>query len=158
MDDWEGFVKKFNVKLDYIDNSVLDATIKIEKLMKSNILIISGGDPLNLLINLRKTGLDKIFEQFAKKKEFILTDYSAGAYILTLSLDTAKLFNENYPGGKKYKTLDKLKDFKGLRIVDFEIIAHYSTNQYKEIFKIYIESKEGVVRLIADDDYLVINL
>jgi len=40
----------------------------------------------------------------------------------------------------------------------FEFIANYSKNQHKEIFKSYIENKKGLVRNIADDDYLVINL
>lgn len=104
LDDWEGFAKEYDLKIDYIDNSVIDATTEREKLVKSNILIISGGDTFQLLINLRKSGLDNAITLFTKKKEFILAGYSAGAYVLTPTLETAKIFNKNYPGGKKYKT------------------------------------------------------
>ena len=157
LDDWKGFARKFDLIIDYIDNSMIDATSEIEKLMKSNILVISGGDPFQLLINLRKSGLDNAITQFTKKKEFILAGYSAGAYILTPILETAKIFNENYPGGKKYKTQDKLKDFTGLGIVDFEIIAHYSETQHREIFKNYIENNRRIVKTIADDEFIVID-
>ena len=157
LDDWKGFTRKFNLIIDYIDNSMIEATSEIEKLMKSNILVISGGDPFQLLINLRKSGLDNAITQFTKKKEFILAGYSAGAYILTPILENAKIFNENYPGGKKYKTQDKLKDFTGLGIVDFEIIAHYSETQHREIFKNYIENNRRIVKTIADNEFLVID-
>ncbi len=157
LDDWKGFARKFDLIIDYIDNSMIDATSEIEKLMKSNILVISGGDPFQLLINLRKSGLDNAITQFTKKKEFILAGYSAGAYILTPILENAKIFNQNYPGGKKYKTQDKLKDFTGLGIVDFEIIAHYSETQHREIFKNYIENNRRIVKTIADNEFLVID-
>jgi peptidase E len=157
LDDWEGFARKHDLIIDLIDNSMIDAQSEIEKLMKSNILVISGGDPFQLLINLRKSGLDNAIKQFTKKKEFIIAGYSAGAYILTPILETAKIFNENYPGGKKYKTQDKLKDFMGLGIVDFEIIAHYSDTQHREIFKNYIENNRRIVKSIANDEFVAID-
>ncbi|MCK4780471.1 MAG: Type 1 glutamine amidotransferase-like domain-containing protein, partial [Candidatus Lokiarchaeota archaeon] len=100
LDDWEGFAKDSNVNLELIDNSVIDIGSEKEKLRNSNILIISGGDPFQLLINLRKSGLDTTIIQFTEKDEFILAGYSAGAYVLTPTLTIAKIFNENYPGGK----------------------------------------------------------
>lgn len=157
LDDWKGFATGHHLKIGFIDNSKIDATSETEKIMKSNILVISGGDPFQLLINLRKSGLDNAITQFTKKKEFILAGYSAGAYILTPILENAKIFNENYPGGKKYKTQDKLKDFTGLGIVDFEIIAHYSETQHREIFKNYIENNRRIVKTIADNEFLVID-
>ncbi|MHA1992313.1 MAG: Type 1 glutamine amidotransferase-like domain-containing protein, partial [Candidatus Hodarchaeales archaeon] len=105
-DEWDGFAKKFNLNLEYIDNSIIDASKEKEKLKNSNILIISGGDPFQLLINLRKSGLDSTIIQFTKKKEFVLAGFSAGAYVLTPTLEVAKIFNENYPDGKKYIAQD----------------------------------------------------
>ena len=157
-DDWEGFIKEFNVNLEYIDNSVVDATSEKEKLRNSNILIISGGDPFQLLYNLRKSGLGTAITQFTKKREFIIAGYSAGAYILTPTLEIAKIFNENYPGGKKYKTQDKIKDFSGLGIVDFEIFAHYSEVHHKKLLESYIENRRKKVKTIADNEFLVIDV
>jgi peptidase E len=158
LDDWERFAKEKGLDIEFIDNSIIESTIEIEKLMKSNILIISGGDPFQLLINLRKSGFDNAIKQFTKKEEFVLASYSAGAYVLTPTLETAKIFNENYPGGKKYTTQDKVIDFTGLGIVDFEIIAHYSEAQHKEIFKNYFEDAVRDIRPIADDEFVIIEL
>ncbi len=157
-DDWEGFAKEFNVNLEYVDNSVVDATSEKEKLRSSNILIISGGDPFQLLYNLRKSGLANAIIQFIKKEEFIIAGYSAGAYILTLTLEIAKFFNQNYPGGKKYRNQDKIKDFTGLGIVDFEIFVHYSEIHHKKILDHYIESRSKQVKTIADNEFLVVDI
>ena len=157
-DDWEGFAKEFNVNLEYIDNSVVDATSEKEKLRNSNILIISGGDPFQLLYNLRKSGLDTAITQFSKKREFIIAGYSAGAYVLTPTIEIAKIFNENYPGSKKYKTQDKIKDFTGLGIIDFEIFAHYSEVHHKKLLKNYTENRRKIVKTIADNEFLVIDV
>jgi len=157
-DEWDGFAKKFNLNLEYIDNSIIDTSKEKEKLKNSNILIISGGDPFQLLINLRTSGLDATITQLTKKKEFILAGYSAGAYILTPTLEVAKLFNENYPGGKKYITQDKIEDFSGLGIVNFEICAHYSETHHKKFLENYIENNRNEVKLLGDNDFLVIDL
>ena len=157
-DDWDGFANRFNLNLEYIDNSVKDTTKEKEKLKNSNILIISGGDPFQLLINLRKSGLDSTIIQFTKKKEFILAGYSAGAYILTPTLEVAKIFNENYPDGKKYITQDKIEDFSGLGIVDFEICTHYSETNHKQFLENYIENNSNEVKLLGDNEFVVIDL
>lgn len=158
LDDWEGFAKKFNVKLELCDNSAIDVASEKEKLKDSNILIISGGDPFQLLINLRRTGLDITIKEFIKKDEFILAGYSAGAYVLTPTLEIAKIFNENYPDGKKYMTQDKMKDLSGLGIVDFEICAHYSEAHHKHIFENYIDNNRNEVKLLSDNDFVVLDL
>jgi len=157
-DDWEDFVKEFNVNLEYIDNSAKDDASEKEKLRNSNILIISGGDPFQLLVNLRKSGLGAAITQFTKKEEFIIAGYSAGAYVLTPTLEIAKFFNENYFGGKKYKTQDKIKDFTGLGIVDFEIFAHYSEVHHKKILDHYIESRSKNVKAITDNEFLIVEI
>jgi peptidase E len=157
-DDWEGFSKEFNINLEFIDNSIIDDASEKEKLRNSNILIISGGDPFQLLVNLRKSGLGTAITEFAKKEEFVIAGYSAGAYVLTPTLEIAKLFNENYYSGKKYKTQDKIKDFTGLGIVDFEIFAHYSEVHHKKILDHYIESRSKNVKTITDNEFLVVDI
>ena len=139
LDQWKDFASRYHLNIEFIDNSKIDPTSEIEKLRNANILIVSGGDPFQLAINLQKSGLDKAITQFTTKKEFVLAGYSAGAYILTPTLHVAKIFNENRPTGKKYNTQEKLQNFAGLDIVDFEIIAHYSENLHKDMFKNYIE-------------------
>ncbi|MFX1451475.1 MAG: Type 1 glutamine amidotransferase-like domain-containing protein [Promethearchaeota archaeon] len=158
LNDWEGFSKKSNVILGLIDNCAMDIDGEKEKLRKSNILIISGGDPFQLLINLRRSGMDTAIREFVKKDEFILAGYSAGAYVLTPTIEIAKIFNENYPGGKKYISQDKMKDFTGLGIIDFEVCAHYSEAYHKHIFENYIEKKRNDVKLLSDNDFIILDL
>ena len=157
IDDWVDFSKTYNTTLELIDNASENVTNEIDKLMSANILIISGGDPFNLIFNLRRSGLDNAFKNFIIKEEFVLAGYSTGAYVLTPSLETAKIFNENHPGGIKYTSQNLFNDFKTLGIVNFEIIAHYSKTSHKKIFSKYIKENEIEVKMIADDEYIVIN-
>ena len=157
-DDWDGFAKEFNVNLEYVDNCAIDITNEKQKLKKSNILIISGDDPFQLLLNLRKSGFDSAIKQFTNKEEFILAGYSAGAYVLTPTLEVAKLFNENYLGGKKYMIQDEIEDFSGLGIVNFEICAHYSETHHKQFLEDYIENNRNEVKLLGNNDFLIIDL
>ncbi len=157
-DDWDCFANEFNVNLDYVDNSAIDIPNEEEKLKNSNILIISGGDPFQLLINLRKSRLDASITEFTKKEGFILAGYSAGAYVLTPTLEIAKLFNDNYPGGKKYMTQDEMRDFTGLGIVNFEICAHYSESSHMKFLEKYIKNTRNEVKLLGDNDFIVIDL
>jgi peptidase E len=158
LDDWEGFAKKSNVKIELIDNCARNQDKEKVKLSNSNILIISGGDPFQLLINLRRSGMDTSIKEFVKKNEFVLAGYSAGAYILTPTLEIAKIFNENYPGGKKYMSQDKMTDFTGLKIIDFEVCAHYSETQHKHILESYLIKKKSGVKLLGDNDFVVLEL
>lgn len=157
LNDWKSFVKEFNIDLEYLDNRAIDISNEREKLRNSNISIISGGDPFQLLINLRDSGLDNAIVEFVKKDHFIIAGYSAGAYILSPTLAIAKLFNENYPGGKKYKTQDKIKDFTGLGIIDFEVFAHYSEIKHKKFLENYIKHTNNEIKLLGDNEFVVID-
>jgi len=46
----------------------------------------------------------------------------------------------------------------GLGIVDFEIMAHYSETQHKEIFENYVKNKGKIVKPIADNEFIVVDL
>ena len=156
-DEWNGYAKEYNVQLEYIDNSAVDERKEIKKLNRSNILIISGGNPFTLLRNLRNSGLDNAIVQFTKKKEFILVGYSAGALVLTPSLSIAKIISEKDPDKLKYASQINLNDLTGMGIVEFDLIPHYSKAKHEEILKQYIEQNSRVVKPIADDEYIVIN-
>jgi peptidase E len=158
IDEWQNYTSKFDLKLEIIDNSILNATSEIDKLNNSNILIISGGDPFQLLINLRMSGLDNAILQFAEMEEFIIAGYSAGAYVLTPSLEIPKFFIENYPEEKKYTSHNQIKDFRGLGIIGFEIFAHYSEIHHKDILENYIIRTGKKVKTISDNEYIIIDL
>ena len=156
-DEWNGYAEEYNIQLEYIDNTAANKRKEIKKLNRSNILIISGGNPFTLLNNLRKSGLDKAIVKFTRKKEFILVGYSAGALILTPSLIIAKIISENDPDKMKYLSQIDLHNLNGLGIVEFEIIPHYSKVKHEKIIRQYVEQNNRVVKTIADDEYIVIN-
>ncbi|MFC1727341.1 Type 1 glutamine amidotransferase-like domain-containing protein, partial [Patescibacteria group bacterium] len=149
---WREYAKKYGAKLNYIDNSKTgeEAEKEKEKLLESNILTITGGNTFTLLHNLRRSGLDKSIIQFTKKKEFVLSGFSAGAVVLTPTIATSAI-----------KGVDKnkvgLKNLKGLKILKFEIFAHYS-QKWEKAVEDYEKKTKNEVKKLTDEDYLVIDL
>ena len=117
IEQWRKIAKMYKAQFNVIDNSLYD-TKQQSKLMSSNIVVISGGNTFNLLRNLRESGLDKSLKAFVDKPDFVLAGFSAGALVLTPTIEVCNLpdFDENLVG---------LDDFSGLGIVDFEIFPHY---------------------------------
>ena len=148
---WEEYTEKNNAKLVSIDNSKRgsEAEIEINKLKTADILMITGGNTFKLLDHLRKSGLDEAIKEFWKKDRVVIGGFSAGAIILSPSIQTAKTGcpDVNEPG---------LTDLSALNIVDFEIWPHYESAQELE-YKQYREGKEMEVVTIANDEMLVID-
>ncbi|MHA1619079.1 MAG: Type 1 glutamine amidotransferase-like domain-containing protein [Promethearchaeota archaeon] len=155
LDVWQAYAHKYHVPLDLIDNCSSNSTEEHRKLQAANILIISGGDPFQLLLNLRQSGLDHAIKQFTQKQNFILAGYSAGASVLTPNLAIARLFNHTRPEGKKYASEDRLQDFNGLGIVEFEICPHFSTSLHQAMIEDYVSQTNHRVHLFSDEDYFV---
>lgn len=148
---WEEYSEKNNAKLITIDNSKRDeeAEIEAEKLRSSNILIITGGNTFKLLNHLRKSGLDRAIVEFWNKDEVVLSGFSAGAIVLSPSIETARIDGDvNEPG---------LTDLTGLKIVNFEIWPHYEPDQTEKVadYKSKILSE---LKLIGNDEVLVIDI
>lgn len=150
-DEWKKYASEHHATFQYIDNSKKDATEERRKLLESNILVISGGNTFKLLHNLRVSKLDKAINKFAKKDEFVLSGFSAGALVMTPTIEICNLpnFDKNEVG---------LEDLTGLGIVDFEIFPHYSEQQHKQILDQYKTTTKNEVKEITDEGYLVIDL
>lgn len=149
-DRWKGYAEEYGAGFRHIDNSKKDAVAEKRKLLGSNILVISGGNPFTLLRNLRRSGLDKAIREFVEKPEFVLSGFSAGAMVLTPTIKTTTVKDRN-------KNLAGIKDLTGLGIVDFEVFAHHS-NEWKKAIREYEKSTQNKVKKLTDDDYLVIDL
>ncbi len=147
---WKQFAKDHKTKFNLIDNSKIKANKEIEKLLNSNILVITGGNTFTLLRNLRRSGLDKAIKKFSKKNKFVLAGFSAGAIVLTptIKICNAPNFDENEVG---------LKNLKGLGIVNFEVFPHYS-KKWKGFLEKYERENKTKVKRIADDKTLVLDL
>lgn len=151
VDEWKGYAEKYNASFNLIDNSVNNSAQEYNKLLSSNILIISGGNTFKLLENLRKSGLDKAIKEFANKSEFVLSGFSAGALVLTPTIEVCNLpnYDENLVG---------LKDLTGLGIVNFEVFPHYDESTQKELFEKYRQSSKHEVREITNENFITVSL
>ena len=146
---WQGFTKIYESKFLFIDNSKDDAGEEIDKLLSANILVITGGNTFTLLRNLKRLGLDKAILDFVKKDNYVISGFSAGALILTPSINICNLpnFDENLVG---------LQDLTGLGLVEYEVFPHYSHKQ-KRVLDAYRLRTRSEVKQITDDNYIVID-
>jgi dipeptidase E len=151
IDEWKEYAKNNNTEFRYIDNSKPNAEDEAEKLLSSNILMITGGNTFKLLDNLRKSGLDNAIKEFTEKKEFVLAGFSAGAIVLTPTIEVSSLpvYDKNEVG---------LSDLTGLGIVNFEVFPHYKEQNHSKILEQYRKKAKNRIEEIPDEDYISINL
>jgi len=150
-DEWKGYAEKYGAEFRYIDNSKENAADEVNKLLGANILIITGGNTFKLLDNLRKSGLDKAIKEFSCKSEFILAGFSAGALVLTPTIEVCNLSNYD-------KNEVGLKDLTGLGIVSFEVFPHYSEQEHNDLLKVYKIHAKNEVKEITNEDCIVLDL
>lgn len=148
---WEQFVENNHAKFVVIDNSKrgVEAQVEADKLATADILIITGGNTFRLLNHLRLSGLDQAIVKFWQKDNVVLAGFSAGAIVLTPSIETAQtgVTDANDLG---------ITDLTALNIVDFEIWPHYEPQQEQEATE-YQKSHSTKVKLIGNDDIVVID-
>lgn len=149
IEEWQLISQRFNAQFKVVDNSV-SSKAEQRKLLSSNIVVISGGNTFELLRNLRESGLDKTIGEFVEKSDFVLAGFSAGALVLTPSIDICNLpnFDEN---------LVEVEEFSGLDIVDFEVFPHYDKLSQKATLESYRKTSANRVRVVTDEDYISID-
>lgn len=150
IDQWQNIAHKFNASFIVIDNRSQNTEEEMSKLESSNILVISGGNTFKLLENLRKSGLDKVVQVFTRKENFILSGYSAGALVLTPTIEICNLpkYDKNTVG---------VRDLTGLQLVDFEIFPHYKPEDEK-VFQDYSKKTKLEVKTITNDGFIEQNI
>ena len=150
IDQWQSIAHRFNAGFAVIDNLSENTDEEILKLQSSNILVISGGNTFKLLGNLRTSGLDKAVLEFTRKDTFVLSGYSAGALVLTPSIEVCNLpkYDSDAAG---------ITDLTGLQIVDFEIFPHYAPEDEK-VFQEYSKKTNLPVKAIADDGFVELSI
>jgi peptidase E len=154
---WEDIAKRFNAEFLLIDNTSEHPEEEREKLMIANILIITGGNTFELLNNVRQTGLDGAILNFAKKDNFVIAGWSAGALLISPSIEVAGLPWKDGSKTPNDKDKWKTKDLSGLNLIDFEIYPHYEGSLHKNTVEEYTKRKNGKVRALTNDQYVVID-
>jgi len=146
---WKDIAKQYSATFNLIDNSINNIDEK-RKLLSSNILVISGGNTFSLLKDLRASRLDESIKEFSKKSEFVLSGFSAGALVLTPTIEVCNLpeFDDNEVG---------VKDLVSLHIVDFEVFPHYQESQAVTLESYKKITSNSVVE-ISEDGYIEIDL
>lgn len=146
---WEEFVNNNNAKFVFINNSKRGDQAKIEcqKILDSNILMITGGNTFTLLNHLRLSGLDKAINQFWQKENVVMSGFSAGAIVLSPSIKVESM-------GDSDKNEVGITDLTGLNILDFEVWPHFEQNQKSQADK-YQLSNQRELKLIGNDEMLV---
>lgn len=148
--EWQAIAEQHHAEFVLIDNSAENASEEQAKLRRANILFITGGNTCLLMSNLRRSGLDAEIMAFTHKEHYVLAGYSAGAMILTPSIEYEVLAFDpeaNNDAG--------LSDFQGLNLLDFEIAPHY-IDEDNELLTAYRKTRNHQVRALTDDEFLVI--
>ena len=111
-----------------------------------------GGNVFTLLHNLRKSGLDKIINNISRTEHFVISGFSAGAIVLTPDVRIAGL-KWNFGSDKN---IVKIKDTRGLGLVDFEILPHYDDKDAAGL-KNYSRRYNVEVKPLRNDEFLVVD-
>ena len=148
--EWQALAEQHHAEFVLIDNAAEEVAEEHAKLRRANILFITGGNTCLLSRNLRRSGLDRIIREFTQQEHYVLAGYSAGAMILTPSIEYEVVAFDpcaNEEAG--------LLDFEGLHLVEYEIAPHY-IDEDEEVLEAYRKTRSYEVRALTDDEYLLV--
>jgi dipeptidase E len=132
------------ITLEYFDLSEKFSDMDLEKILDFDIIHLSGGNTFEFLNMIRKRNFHKIIDEFKAENKLIL-GLSAGAIILTPTIEIAKLGDENTVA---------MTDFTGLGYVDFEFCPHYEKDFYPNDpdLRQYLKNTKNKVYAAVDGD------
>ena len=154
-DYWSDMADRNKAEFVFVDNMQKGEE---EKINRANILIISGGNTYELLNNLKISGLDKAIINFAKKENFVLAGFSAGAIVMSPQINIAGEPSGIDPTDLMDENLVGLTDLTGLNIIDFEVWPHYYEEYDKERLDQYQEKCPNKVMTLGDDEVKVVEI
>ena len=151
---WREVAEQKKVKFYVVDigEEAKYPTIERQKILNADIIVISGGDTIELARLLKKSKMLANLRKFVKKKNYVLGGYSAGAIIMTPNLNVLKILHEN-----DEEMLTRLELYSGLSFIDFEIFPHYSPSAYQEKLDSYRKKTNNVVKPLPDSEFIIID-
>ncbi len=123
--DREAF-EKLGCKISDIDLRTITKGDLKSFLEESHIIHFCGGSVLYLINLLREKGFDKLITDYVRKGKIVYTGTSAGSMI---AADDLKLCYFD-PEEKEYIDVEKIKDFSGLKLVNFLIMPHTNSKDF----------------------------
>jgi len=148
---WQQFAQSNGARFVFVDNSKRgeEAEVEKQKILASNILIITGGNTFKLLNHLRQSGLGETIKEFWQKGQVVLSGFSAGAIVLSPSIETA------ITGAGDANELG-ISNLTGLGIINFEVWPHYEPTQAVEVAEYKIKSQTEL-KTIGNEEVVVID-
>ena len=123
-----------------------------EEVFKSDIIHLSGGNTYYFLKHLRRTGMLGELKKFAKRGG-ILTGLSAGAIIMTKSIETA-----GFPEFDRDDNDENIKNLKAMGLVNFEFFPHYkNSKRYDKEITEYSKSTDRPLYACPDGSGIVVD-
>lgn len=113
-----------------------------------DIIFVQGGNTFYLLKQVRKSGFDKVVKDLIGRG-IAYIGVSAGSYIAcpTIEMTTWKKHDRNRYG---------VRDFSAMNLVPFLLSVHYNREKYREGVKEGIAKAKYPVRILTDDQALLI--
>lgn len=125
--------------------AVFDETVNVDYAsLPLDLIYISGGNTFAALDKLRKTGLDRIIENYVRRG-VIYIGGSAGAHIASMDVSHVLEVDENAVG---------LSDFRALGLLNGVLICHYS--EARRPWLEHARLGRYPVYALTDDDTLVV--
>jgi dipeptidase E len=149
---WDEWAKEHGFELVYVDLAAEDFEKERNKITGIKNVFITGGNTFTLMHLLRKTGFDNYIKNLETEEDTIITGFSAGAMILTPTIEAAGF---DWEIGHDDNDV-KLEDFSGLNLVDFELVPHYDATIDSTNLEKYRKNSKYEVKALTDEEVLVI--
>lgn len=155
-DEFKAFARHFR-KLKTYKTLCFPIDTPTDKVMqkyafKSDIIHLSGGNTYYFLHHLRKNGYLKKLKHFASKGG-LLTGLSAGAILMTPTIHTA-----GFPKFDRDDNCVRIKNLKGLHLVDFEFFPHYvNSHRYDKALLSHSKKSKHVIYACPDGGGIFVN-
>ncbi len=125
---------------------------EMREALKSDVVYLAGGNTFYFLKHLRESGMLERLDRYAKGGG-VIAGLSAGAIIMTPTIELAA-----YPPPDADLNEVKLKNWRGLGLVDFEFLPHFSNSkQATEALVRYSRRRLRMIIAAPDGSGVVIN-
>jgi len=157
MQDFAEFVDAFdglkNMEYIYFPVDHMPSPTLTNNAFESDIIFLAGGNTFHFLSCLRKHRLLGRLNQFANQSGKVLAGLSAGAILLTPSIQTA-----GFPAFDCDDNFSNLKDLKSLGLLPFELFPHYrNSERYRRALSRYSKQSKTPLLGLPDHSGLIIN-
>jgi dipeptidase E len=144
---------KFNIsKFIHFPVDIKFDQVLLNRVLKSDVIHLDGGNTFYFLNSLRKANLIKPIKDFVLNGG-VLTGLSAGAIMMTDNIEMA-----GYPDFDRDDNDVNIKNLNSLGLVDFYFFPHFkNSKRYDETFKKFTKSNKKILYACPDGAGIVVN-